>query len=108
MAAVFTDEELDLFDIDWNRWASANYTLRADEVDEIASLLEALSLALKRGILILGPSYAHEAELLRHVDWMPSDDEPIDASGAVLLSPFCPSSHLIILSHSLFSPKTRF
>ncbi|KAJ6547522.1 hypothetical protein B0H19DRAFT_1166092 [Mycena capillaripes] len=82
LALNFTDEELDLLDIDWNRWASEDYTLRADEVDEIASLLEALSLALKRGILVLGPSYAHEAELLRRVDWIPSDDEPIDASGA--------------------------
>ncbi|KAJ7078386.1 hypothetical protein C8R43DRAFT_1053345 [Mycena crocata] len=71
-----------MLDIDWIRWDSSEYTLRMDEVDEVASLLGALSLGLRQGILMLGPSYASEAGRLRHVDWMPSDDEPIDATGA--------------------------
>ncbi|KAJ6513848.1 hypothetical protein C8R47DRAFT_622509 [Mycena vitilis] len=79
----YTDEDLDILDIDWNRWASKTYQARADEIDEMANLLEALSIGLKRGLLVIGPSYTHEAELLRHVvDWIPSDEEPIDASGA--------------------------
>ncbi|KAJ7178328.1 hypothetical protein C8R43DRAFT_1187889 [Mycena crocata] len=77
-----TPEDLDILDIEWNRWQSSEYTLRMDEVDEAGSLLEALSLGLSRGILVLGPSYASEAKHLRQVDWMPSDDEPIDATGA--------------------------
>ncbi|KAJ7117992.1 hypothetical protein C8R43DRAFT_1137460 [Mycena crocata] len=77
-----TPEDLDILDIEWNRWQSSEYTLQMDEVDEAGSLSEALSLGLSRGILVLGPSYTSEAKHLRQVDWMPSDDKPIDATGA--------------------------
>ncbi|KAJ7495984.1 hypothetical protein B0H11DRAFT_2226977 [Mycena galericulata] len=79
-----TAEDLDILDIDWLRW-DQEYKLRADEADEMGSLLEALSLSVRRagrGILVLGPSYAFEAQRLRNVDWMLSDDEPIDATGS--------------------------
>lgn len=80
---ALSPEDLDILDIDWIRWQNKSYTLRADEVDEMGSLLEALSFACGEGVLVLGPSYAFEAERVRIVDWMPSDDEPIDATGAV-------------------------
>ncbi|KAJ7751274.1 hypothetical protein DFH07DRAFT_774879 [Mycena maculata] len=77
----FTDEDMDILDINWTRW-NEYYKLRADEADEMGSVIEAISLATKRGFLVLGPSYAFEAARLRLIDWLPSDDEPIDASGA--------------------------
>ncbi len=69
-------------DIEWKRW-NGDYTLRQDEVIEMANLLDALSLALKKGILVLGPTFNREAEFLKHIDWLPWDEEPIDQTGAV-------------------------
>ncbi|KAJ7496642.1 hypothetical protein FB451DRAFT_1386024 [Mycena latifolia] len=81
LETAFSAEDLDILDIDWIRW-NADYKLRADEVDEMGSLLEALSLNLRQGVLVIGPSYAFEAQRLRRVDWTPSDDPPIDSTGA--------------------------
>ncbi|KAJ7045955.1 hypothetical protein C8F04DRAFT_1173879 [Mycena alexandri] len=80
----FTPEDLDILDIDWKRWSSDAYKLRQDEAMEMATLLQALSLGFKSGIIVLGPTYEREAELLRHTDWLISDEEPIDTSGAIL------------------------
>ena len=83
LEAAFSAEDLDILDIDCLRW-DGEYKLRADEVDEMTTILDALSLNKRQGILVLGPSYALEAQKLRkHVDWMVSDDEPIDKTGAV-------------------------
>ena len=83
LEAALSAEDIDILDIDWLCW-DGPYKLRADEVDEMGSLLEALSLNMRQGVLVLGPSYAFEAQKLRkHVDWMVSDDEPIDKTGAV-------------------------
>ncbi|KAJ7632266.1 hypothetical protein FB45DRAFT_498571 [Roridomyces roridus] len=77
-------EELDMIDIDWQRWNDSGYSLRADEVDGIVDLLQALSLNVKSGILVLGPNYVEDSKRLRDADWLPTDDEPIDVSGAPL------------------------
>lgn len=55
-----------MMDLEWRRWNSANYKLRHDEAIEMADImmLKALSLARKTGILVLGPSFEREAELV--------------------------------------------
>ncbi|KAJ6620767.1 hypothetical protein B0H10DRAFT_2356313 [Mycena sp. CBHHK59/15] len=75
-------EDLDILDIDFKRWDSPNYKLRSDEVLEIIELLNALSLDTRNGTLVFGHSYSFEADQLRNIDWMTSDDEPINAAGA--------------------------
>jgi hypothetical protein len=88
-----TEEDLDILDIDWKHWQSKNHTIRVDEAGEMGNLLEALSISVKMGVLVLSPSYAQEAELLSRVNWTPSNEEPIDASGAVhLVQNFLPFS----------------
>ncbi|KAJ7780371.1 hypothetical protein B0H14DRAFT_2631147 [Mycena olivaceomarginata] len=64
------------------RWNSVNYTLRHDEAIEMADLVEATSLTIGSAILVLGPSLDHEAEQLQDIDWLTSDAEPIDHTGA--------------------------
>jgi hypothetical protein len=47
-------------------------------------MLEALSLARKTSILVLGPmTVEREAELLQKIDWLSSDEELIYNKGAV-------------------------
>ncbi|KAJ7694524.1 hypothetical protein B0H14DRAFT_3905649, partial [Mycena olivaceomarginata] len=78
----FTPEELDLAGLDQKRWNSVNYTLCHDEAIEMADLVEATSLTIGSAILVLGPSLDHEAEQLQGIDWLTSDAEPIDHTGA--------------------------
>ncbi|KAJ7886148.1 hypothetical protein B0H14DRAFT_3431364 [Mycena olivaceomarginata] len=63
----------------------SNYTLRHDEAIEMADLVEATSLTIGSAILVLGPSLDHEAEQLQDIDWLTSDVEPIDHTGASVL-----------------------
>ncbi|KAJ7681457.1 hypothetical protein B0H14DRAFT_3678449 [Mycena olivaceomarginata] len=81
----FTPEEFDLAGLDRKRWNSVNYTLRHDEAIEMADLVEATSLTIGSAILVLGPSLDHEAEQLQDIDWLTSDAEPIDHTGASVL-----------------------
>ncbi|KAJ7109223.1 hypothetical protein C8R44DRAFT_986254 [Mycena epipterygia] len=74
-------EDLDILDIDFKRWNSKAYQLREDEVLEIVEIMNAFCLATNNGILVYGPSYARDADLLRNVVWESSDNEPILAGG---------------------------
>lgn len=76
-------EDLDILDIDFKRWQSQAYQLREDEVLEIVEIMNAFCLATNNGILVYGPSYARDADLLRNVVWESSDNEPILAGGGV-------------------------
>ncbi|KAK6988220.1 hypothetical protein R3P38DRAFT_3229065 [Favolaschia claudopus] len=81
----FTAEELDVLDIEFNRW-DRDYLLRHDEADEMAEVLEALSLTINPAVLVLGPRFLVEAKLLESIDWLPTDEEPIDHSGSPAFS----------------------
>ncbi|KAF7362356.1 hypothetical protein MVEN_00582300 [Mycena venus] len=78
----FTPEDLHMLDLDWDQWKDPTHMLRQDEVLEMSNLLDALSLAVKKGILVLSPTFGHEVELLKRIDWLSSDTEPIDHTGA--------------------------
>jgi hypothetical protein len=106
----FTPEEFDLAGLDRKRWNSVNYTLRHDEAIEMADLVEATSLTIGSAILVLGPSLDHEAEQLQDIDWLTSDAEPIDHTGAVSRTHHFLYHHATELFQSLLfltSPSSR-
>lgn len=78
-----TAEDIDIMDIDYKRWDAPEYTLRQDEELEIREILNAISLSLRSGVLVIGDSYNFQAEKLRDVVWAASDDEPINHAGTV-------------------------
>ncbi|KAJ6454190.1 hypothetical protein C8R45DRAFT_1192190 [Mycena sanguinolenta] len=67
-------------------WDQVDHMLRHDQAIEMANILEALCLAQNPSILVLPPTFDLEAELLRDIDWLPSDTEPIDHTGAPAFS----------------------
>lgn len=82
-------EEIEMFDLDVDRWDDEKYTMRADEVGPMTELVNAVVRALqtkgRRG-LFFNNSYALLAEKLRAIDWTRSDEPPKDATGAVCAS----------------------
>ncbi|KAF7330611.1 SWIM-type domain-containing protein [Mycena sanguinolenta] len=79
---AFSAEDLGIVNLNWKDWDAADYMLRQDQAIEMANILEALCLARNPSILVLPPTFDRETELLRDIDWLPSDTEPIDHTGA--------------------------
>ncbi|KAJ6466725.1 hypothetical protein C8R47DRAFT_1153492 [Mycena vitilis] len=78
-----TVEDVQIMDVNFSHWsATPNYKLRQDEELEVCELLNAVAVGMRNGVLVLGDSYAFDANKLRDVVWTASDDEPINARGA--------------------------
>ncbi|KAF9525920.1 hypothetical protein CPB83DRAFT_513036 [Crepidotus variabilis] len=88
---VSEQEEHHMEVLSFGHWKSPNYWMQQDEMQIMVDLLNAISVKLSSGVLVVPDTYAFSASVMEELDWTKTDHPPRDLTGKV----FFVHQHLI-------------